>query len=224
MKDLWIKETMELLEGCERQKTNVEDRIEALEEELDGLDDILTAGSALIRAYMEKHNYAPPSLQGTDLRNLANMSYPEMLIEIARKRQGYLKVSDAVDILLEANISRDKRLIQANIYSALRRMSKRFIKISPGEYRYTNHEAKGDGKPSGIRQAVKKLKEKNPQMTKKDVLDYLIKGGFDFKGKKPTNAVNITWAYLGYANQEKQPKLRIMSMAEAFENLKRSGN
>jgi hypothetical protein len=66
---------------------------------------------------------------------------------------------------------------------------------------------KENGRPSGIRQAVKELKDKNPQMTKKEVLNYVVKSGFDFKGKKPVNALNITWAYLGYSKEGKQQSL-----------------
>jgi len=79
--------------------------------------------------------------------------------------------------------------------------------MKPGEYRYLNHANKDNGKPSGVRQAVKELKERNPQMTKKEVVNYLIKNGFDFKGKKPINAVNISWAYLGYSQEGKQQSL-----------------
>ena len=44
-------------------------------------------------------------------------------------------------------------------------------------------------------------------MTLKEVLDYLITSGFDFKGRKPTSAVNLTWGYLGYAKEGKQQPL-----------------
>ena len=130
-----------------------------------------------------------------------------MLVEIAERVGGYLKVSEAVDFMLQSGVSDDRRTIQANIYSALRR-GNRFKKMKPGEYRFLNHIRKeDDGKPSGVRQAVKEVKERNPQWTKREVLNHLLKTGFDFKGKKPANAVNITWAYLGYAEDGKQPSL-----------------
>ena len=50
-------------------------------------------------------------------------------------------------------------------------------------------------------------KSKEAQMTKKEVLNYLVKSGFDFKGKRPASAVNITWAYLEYSLEGKQPSL-----------------
>lgn len=203
MEDSWLKETMELLRDLEEQRTTMEDKIEDLEVELVGLNDRIAAGHALMQTYIEKHNLEPLPLDDIDLHYLTTMSYPDMLIEIAKIRQGYLKVTDAVEILLRANVSRDKRAIQANVYSALRRLKQKFAKIAPGEYRYINHVKKEDSKPSGVRQAVKELKERNPTMTKNDVLNHLIRTSFDFKGKQPKRAVHMAWISLGYTKEEK---------------------
>lgn len=203
----WMTETTELLEGWQRRKDAVEDRIAELEDELAELGDNIASGYALMRAYIEKHNVTLTSTEEIQSGYFANKSYPDILVEIAQQNQGYLKVADAVEIMLRAHVATDRRAIQANVYSALRRKKKQFIKMAPGEYRYVNHARKDAGKPSGLRQAVKELKEKNPQMTKNEVLNYLFESGFDFKGKKPMNAVNITWAYLGYSKEGKQPSL-----------------
>ena len=45
-------------------------------------------------------------------------------------------------------------------------------------------------------------KEKNPEMTKKQVRDTLIKHDFDFQGRKPGQAVHMAWVNLGYAAKE----------------------
>jgi len=200
----WMNETTELLEEWQRRKSVVEDRIAELEDELIELEDNIASGYALMRAYVEKHNITLTTTEEVHPGYFADKSYPDILIEIAQQSQNYLKVTDAVEIMLKAHVSMDKRAIQANVYSALRRMKKKFVKMAPGEYRYTNHARKDTGKPSGLRQVVRQLKEKNPQMTKKEVLNHLIHSGFDFKGKKPTNAVNITWAYLGYSKEGQQ--------------------
>jgi len=207
MNHSWVKETMELLEDWESRRQSLQDKIEQLQNELMDLEGSIATGHALIRAYMEKHNISPQSFGDVSISYLTNRSYPEMLVEIAQRRQGYLKVADAVDVLFRANVGTDRRAIQANVYSALRRLKNRFAKMARGEYRYINHIKKDDSKSSGLRQAVKELKEKNPQMTKKEVLNHLIKSGFDFKGKKPVNALNITWAYLGYSKEGKQQSL-----------------
>jgi len=211
MEDLWLKETMELLGDLQNQRTALDDKIEQLQEELFEFDDRIAAIHSLIRAYIEKHNLAPLPLD-VDPHYLASMSYPDMLVEIAKAREGYLKVTDAVEILLKANVGSDKRSIQANVYSALRREKQRFAKIAPGQYRYVNHVKKGKTKPSGVRQAVKELKEKNPAMTKGDILNHLIRAGFDFKGKQPKRAVHMAWISLGYPKDEKQPKFRFVSV------------
>ncbi len=49
---------------------------------------------------------------------------------------------------------------------------------------------------SGVRQAVKELMVENPQMGREEILNTLIASGFDFKGRKPSQAVNISWYYL----------------------------
>jgi len=197
MSNSWIDETMELLDDLQKRKAATEEKVDELLQELDELDQRIAASHALVRAYMEKHNIDPRSLGDVSIAHLSNMSYPEMLIEIAQKRRGYLKVADAVDVLLRANVSSDRRLIQANIYSALRRLGKRFMKMAPGEYRYTNHIPKQrDTKPSGIRQAVKELKGKNPRWTKEDILNMLLRDNFDFHGRNPKKAVHMAWISL----------------------------
>jgi len=215
MNDSWIRETMELLEDWETEKANLELRVDELGEQIDELAIRIAATHALIQAYIKKHDITSLPWEHVPPGYFANKSYPEMLVEIAQKRQGYLKVADAVEIMLDANVDGDRRAIQANIYSALRRMRKRFSKIAPGEYRHINHARKqSDGKPSGLRQAVKELKEKNPWMTKKEVLRALLRSGFDFKGKKPGNAVNMAWVYLGYDKEEKQSKTSLLTIDE----------
>jgi hypothetical protein len=82
--------------------------------------------------------------------------------------------------------------------------------VAPGQYRFTNHIEYVD-KPkhevSGLRQKVKELKDVHPQWTKQDVLNYLKSTNFDFKDKRPVNAVNMAWAYLGYFKENKQQSL-----------------
>lgn len=206
MDNSWVKETMELLEDWENQRQSLQNKVEQLQNELMDLENSIVTGHALIRAYMEKHNVSPTPLRTGHRDFFENKSYPEALIAWAKLNQGYLKVADITDAMFAAGFSLDRRAIQANIYSALRRMKDRFKKIYRGEYRYLNHTNR-DEKPSGLRQAVKTLREANPQMTKKEVLNHLIKNGFDFKGKKRANALNITWAYLGYSKEGKQQSL-----------------
>ncbi len=121
---------------------------------------------------------------------------------------GILNISDTTDILFESNIGADKKQIRHNIDTALARNREHFIRIGRGQYRFTNHVQDNKRKKgTGLRLAIKDIKTKNPQMTVKEVLNFLIASGFDFQGKKPTSAVNITWAYLGYSKEGKQQAL-----------------
>jgi len=214
MNDSWIKETKELLEAWESKRVHLEIDIDKMQEQLEELDRKIVTGYALMQAYIDKHNITSLPLEGVRPGYFGNKTYPEMLIEIAQGKQGYLKVVDAVEIMLEANVSTDRRLIQANIYSALRRMRKRFVKMARGEYRYTNHAPpQSEGEPSGVKQAVRELREKNPVMTKQGALKTLLQKGFDFKGKNPQRAVHMAWVSLGYHKNEPRQQSLIESLS-----------
>jgi len=205
MDNSWIKETTDLLEEWERQKEELRNQMHQIENELIDLEHSIIAGHDLIEAYRKKHGVPPITISDFNARLLAKKSYSGMLLEIAQKRQGYLKASDAVELLYEAGVSKDKKAIQANVYSALGRSDK-FEKIVPGEYRIGSKISKSS-QPSGVREAVKSLVAQNPKITKGEVLNQLIHSDFDFKGKKPQNAVNITWAYLFHDRDGEQAEL-----------------
>ncbi len=208
----WIKETNELLEDWEAQRQALRDKYDQLAIELIDLDQLIQAGHEMISAYMKKHASEPTTPSNINLESLANKSYPQMLIEIAKQSNGILNVSDTVDILLKANIGNEKQ-IRHNIDTALSRSRNHFARIGRGQYRFTNNiqskkkEEEKTKERSGLREAIIDLKEKNPQMTSKEVLNYLILSGFDFKGRRPASAVNLTWGYLGYAKEGKQQSL-----------------
>ncbi len=213
----WMKETNELLEDWEAQKQVLRDKYDQLAIELMDLDQRIQAGHELISAYMKKHANESATPNNINLESLTNKSYPQMLIEIARQSNGILNVADTTDILLKANIGTEKQ-IRHNIDTALSRSRKHFTRIGRGQYRFTNQvqskktkESKRTKERSGLRQAIIDLKEKNPQMTAKETLNHLIASGFDFKGRKPTSAVNLTWGYLGYAKEGKQQPLSLTS-------------
>jgi len=210
MTEEWIKETNELIEDWEAQKRILHDKYDQIENELINLEQRIINAHELISAYMNKHNIMSTTPENIKQGSLANKSYPQMLIEIAKQSNGILNVADTTDILLKANIGTDKHQIQHNICGALARSREHFVKIKRGQYRFTNHvQSKKRKERSGLRQAIIELKRKNPQMTSKEVLNYLVTSGFDFRGRKPTSAVNLTWGYLGYSKEGKQQKLPI---------------
>ena len=216
----WIKETSEILEEWEAQRESLHNEYERLADELMDLDKRIEVGHDMISAYMKKHPTTSTTPENIKPGSLANKSYPEMLIEIAKQSQGViLTVEGLTDILFNANIG-DKKTIRHNVDNTLSRLSAHFTRIGRGQYRFTNHiqvnkpresEKTKSGKrirePSGIRDAVRALKEKNPQMSKKEVLAHLLESGFDFHGKKPASAVNFSWGFWGYSKEGKQQPL-----------------
>lgn len=56
----------------------------------------------------------------------------------------------------------------------------------------------------GLKQAILELKTVNPDMTRQDIRDTLIKRGLDFRGRNPNKAVHMLWVNLGYAQKDKQ--------------------
>lgn len=207
----FIKEMTEQIGDLEKKMQEVEDKLQQLANERDQLEARIIAGHDYIRDCMTRHDIS--SVTPENLKIRGNKSYPEMLIEIAQNSNGILNVSDAVEVLLKGNVGLNKKAIQHNVYNAIARGH--FVKIKRGQYRFTNHveiktRKKQGGKKkerSGVQKAIKELKDKNPQLTKKEVLNHLLTTGFDFKGRKPTNAVNIIWAKLGYSKEGKQQPL-----------------
>lgn len=205
MNESWLQETMNLIQDWEREMAVLENRIEELAEEIDKLEPKIQAGYDFVQAYKSKHNVSSIPSDTIQSGHFGDKTYPQMLTDIALQSHGHFRVIDVVDILLKANVSSDKRQIQANIYSTLKRLKKKFIKVSPGEYRYANHEIKEQG--IGLREAIMELRQNNPSLTKKEAQQVLMKRGFDFKGKKPGNAVNMVWVYLDTHMYARQPSL-----------------
>lgn len=215
MNDIWIKQTMELIEELSINLNRVEGEISELFQEKDDIETQIRTADNLIRLYRDKFQTIPSALPDVKIENASKKSYTQMLIEIAQQLGGYFKVLDAAEILYNAGVHNDMRAIQGNIYATLRRNKQYFKKIVGGEYAYTDgvirindqNTTKRTRTVSGVQEAIKELKTNNPQMTKKEVLNHLLRINFDFKGKKPTNAVNIVWAKLGYSKENKQQSL-----------------
>lgn len=222
-KQEWIKETSELLTDLEAKRQVLHDKYEQIENELIDLEQRITSGHDLIRDYMNKHSIESVTPTNVKLGNLADKSYPELLIEIAKQSNGILNVADATNILLENKVGADKKAIAHNIYGAISRSSAHFLRISRGQYRFTNHidtnEGHKDSKrrikvKTGVKQAVKNLKDANPLMTVQEVIERLQKDGFDFKGKKPAQSVNMAWVALGYSSVGKQLPMKSPTQLE----------
>ncbi|MFC1907098.1 hypothetical protein ACFLW8_03325 [Chloroflexota bacterium] len=143
------------------------------------------------------------------------------LLEITSTNNGILVVIDATTTLVEAGVFSDREHARNLIYSTLNSHKKDVEWMRQGVYQLhkrsdnikrdtTVNKTTSTSKHrvvSGLRDTVRELKKRNPQMAKNEVLNYLIKSGFDFKGKKPENAVNMAWVWWGFHNENKQRQL-----------------
>ena len=134
---------------------------------------------------------------------------------------GILIVADAVDVLVEYKIFKDREHARNVIYSTLYSHKKDVEKVRQGIYqlkeKVTSKLIKARSKKhsqrikTDIAQVVKQLKDENPQMTRNEVLNHLLKKGFDFKGKNPSKCLTMTWVKLGYHKEGKQQKLPLQN-------------
>ena len=234
----WIKETNALIEDLEAEQQTLQDKYDKLAEELMDLRHHIEVAHKLVGAYMRKHGMESTTPDNIQMGSLANKSYPQMLAEIAKQSNGVLNIADATRILLEAHVGRDRQQVLRNINNVLSRYRDHFSKIGKGQYRFSNHiqhttaehtnrkrrESIGlrprSRAKSGIEQAVRELKKRNPQWTKKEVLTHLTQKGFNFAGKQPDKALNMVWGKLGYSKENKQQPLPIAaSMTLPIEHL-----
>ena len=218
----WLKRTNEIIADWESERQSLRDKYDRIASELFDLDQRIASGHELISAYVNKYRVESTIPSNVTLDNLAKKSYTDVLIDIAKQSNGILNIADATDILLKARIGSDRKAIKHNVTNSLCR-SDHFTKIGRGQYRFTNHIRTGsqEGRvkrsqkskvkrvKSGVKQAVKNLKEQNPFLTLRETTDKLINDGFDFKGKQPAQSVTMAWVALGYQKEGKQQKLPI---------------
>ena len=223
MADEFLKTINKLIENYEKRHEALHNKWEKMQNELMDLRDKIALAHEMIGDYMNTSNI-PPTTITDDLKSgsLNNKSYPQMVIEIAKSNGGILNMVDAVEIIQKENPRMDKKTIQKGVGSAVYRYKDHFVWLKRGQYRYTNHvqtdtrhtpntKPNKRGEPSGVKVAILKLKEKNPQMTLNEATDYLVKSGFDFKSKNPKRATNMAWNNLGFSKEGKQQPLPIMT-------------
>ncbi|MBI2852843.1 MAG: hypothetical protein HYX84_07065 [Chloroflexi bacterium] len=221
----FIEGANDLLEKWESQRESLWAKYQQLENELQDLDMHIKVMHDAISDHMKDNPATIATPSNIKPGSISNKSYPEMLIEIARQSQDNNRiwtVEAMTDIISEVNIGVDRETVRHNVDNTLSRLHKlgrHFVRIDRGQYRYTNHvqpekvretkktSVKRIRERSGVRDAVKALKDKNPQMSKKDVLNHLLESGFDFQGKRPASAVNFSWGYWGYSKEGKQQPL-----------------
>ncbi len=157
--------------------------------------------------------------------DIAGKSQKEILLLLARRNNGVLLARKAIVIMKKLGVFGNPDNAGSAVYSILRR-AKEFDRVGQGVYKLRNSLAHnsdvvvtdklGPGtivepkRPevkrvrvlSRVRQAVKELRDNNPNITKQEILMKLSNIGFDFKGKKPSSAINMSWSYLEHEERK----------------------
>ena len=209
----WEIQTRELLTRIEEEIRNtqieMEKRITKLYEEAEALQKAL-------RIYRQRMGISQDSQTSLSVNDIRGKSLRQILTLIASRNNGLLVAKQAVKSMKEARLFSNPDHADSIVYSILGRSPKYFARVSPGIYSLQPIEKPKRNRhgSSGLKQKIKELKQMNTQMTKAQVKNYLIQQGFDFHGKRPGNAINMAWVSLGYHREDKQPKMRFLSVDE----------
>lgn len=201
----WEAQTREMLDRVlkevEEIQTDTEQRISVLQQRKWALEESLIAYQEMVGSELTQ------KLKPLTKKDVQNRSLKNILYLIGSRNNDLLIVKHAIRLMKEADVFGNPDNADSVVYSILSR-SRDFVKLGKGVYKlngskeltYTgNHRT-----VSGVKQAVKELKEEHPLMNKSGVQRTLVKRGFDFKGKRPGNAVNMAWVALGYSKKEVQ--------------------
>jgi len=196
----WQEETQARLTEARSRQKQAKTEVNRWEEYADALERVLGLDK-------ERHSINPNGHDTFDRENLRKQSTWKNLCDIMSSNNGLLVVVDAVTILVEAKVFADREHARNVIYSTLNSHKRDVQRMREGVYRLRKQgERVPKQKGTGLKQVVLELKTVNPDMSKKDIKQTLVKRGFDFKGKSPGRAVHLVWITLGYAKKEKEGK------------------
>ena len=213
----WEAQTQELLDRTEQ-------KLKELQDETDRkMQPYLDRRWALIEALEAYHELmgtetmqAAKALTNEDIQNRSQM---DILKLIASRNAGLLVVRVAIKLMKEAHIFGNPDNADGMVYSILSR-SKEFQRVGKGVYKLNEeHEEKRSSKPSirrhslpGLKEAIKTLKTKRPELTKDEVRDTLVRTGFDFQGRNPMRSVHMAWVNLGYSKTNEKPQVLVIDV------------
>ncbi len=216
----WEEELLTRIREARDKQTQAQEAIRQVKSDVKYWDEYATALERAMQLYREKQGIKINGHQTLDAERLRTQSTWANLVDIISANNGLLVVIEATTALVDAGVFRDREHARNVIYSTLNSHKRDVERVRQGVYQLRNRSdikkkttTKRSPNPqkqrgnSGLRQVVKDLKEANPQITMKEVLNHLLKTGFDFKGKKPGNAVNMVWVYWGYSKEGKQQSL-----------------
>jgi serine/threonine-protein kinase RIO1 len=197
----WEAQTIEMIRLIEQDIHEAMSQLDYLQAAKESLEQALRIyrkriGSEYTQAV---ESIKPEEFKGKTLREILHL--------IAGRNDKVIVVKDAIKSMKEANVFGTPQHADSVVYSILSR-SPEFAKVGRGVYRLNGEHKEGKSvrkeRIPGLKQAIQELKTVNPDMTKRDIRDTLIKRGFDFKGRNPNKAVHMLWVNLGYAKKDKQ--------------------
>lgn len=202
----WEAQTRELIVRVEKELKDVMTHVDMLQQRKEALVEALRAYQQMMGTEeVQKAKWLSPSL-------LKDMSYKEILRLIAQQNNGLLVVRHAIRLMKDVDVFTNPVHADSVVYSTLGRGDD-FERVSKGVYKLRGYNGTSmsaiikSRKGSPLKHAIKKLKKKDPNMTKKQVKNALIHQSFDFQGKNPGQAVHMAWVNLGYAKKEMQQSL-----------------
>ena len=194
--DLWKARTLELL-------NLVRNEIAAIEKSLLSLKQTEWAIEQSLMAYTQRMEMqATQAYQPLTPRDVENKTQKEILRLIAERGDGMVVAKYAVKLMRDVNLFPTPENASSQVYNVLTR-NPEFTRIGKGIYKLTGVTelrrktsiTRVEG--SLLRQAILGLKQAQPEITKEQILEALIQGGFDFHGKAPSRAVNMILVNLG---------------------------
>ncbi len=198
----WEAQTTEMIRLIEQDIIEAQSQLEYLAVAKQSLEEALRIYKRRIGSQYTE------SVKAIRLRDFTGKSLREMLHLIAERNEKTIVAKDAVKLLKDANVFGNPLHADSMVYTILGR-SPEFVKIGRGIYRMngTQGKAKRTAKKEripGLKQAILELKTVNPDMTKTDVRDTLIKRSFNFQDKNPNKSIHMLWVNLGFARKDKE--------------------
>ncbi len=165
------------------------------------------------------------------IEQLSNRSTWDNLMTVMSANKGMLVVIDAVSFLVDMKVYEDRERARHAIYSTLHNHKKDVEYIRKGVYRLkeigdkhpnmkdmthhqqqSNHKGKVKKPNLHLKEKIEPLMASNPNLTRDEVLNILIRNGV-FQGiRYPKKALAMAWVSLGYAKEGKQQVLPIANL------------
>jgi hypothetical protein len=203
----WEELTQTRLLEAKKKQQKAKDTAKQAEIEANRLEEYIKTLERVLELDKQQSSITLYDDKSLNLDNLLKQSTWQNLRAIMALNNGLLVVIEAVDFLIHAKVFSDRDHARNVIYSTLHAHKKDLEWVRKGVYRLkkpserTRKRTRSKATPS-LKRAILEIIKANPTFTKADVTRALVKNGFNFKGKNPGKAVNLTWLNMGYGKRE----------------------